>query len=133
MLVAAPTMGMAETVSLGGTDYEVVTVTDGEIGPGIRHTRYRLPEYPLNINVLRVDLTNPYNTVETTVANESAKGTETLVHAAERQSAPGHRALAGANANFWVVASQPEQNTYTGTTRGASDRKSTRLNSSHMA
>ena len=75
-----------------------------EIGPGIRHTRYRLPEYPLNINVLRVDLTNPYNTVETTVANESAKGTETLVHAAERQSAPGHRALAGANANFWVVA-----------------------------
>ena len=33
MLVAAPTMGMAETVSLGGTDYEVVTVTDGEIGP----------------------------------------------------------------------------------------------------
>ena len=27
MLVAAPTMGMAETVSLGGTDYEVVTVT----------------------------------------------------------------------------------------------------------
>ncbi len=115
-------MGMAETVSLGGTDYEVVTVTDGEIGPGIRHTRYRLPEYPLNINVLRVDLTNPYNTVETTVANESAKGTETLVHAAERQSAPGHRALAGANANFWVVASQPEQNTYTGTTRGASVR-----------
>ncbi len=122
LLLASPVATMAEIVNLEGTDYEVTTISDREIGPGIRHTRFRLPSYPLNINVLRVDLNNPYNRIETTVANESAKGTELLVHAAERQSRPGHRALAGANANFWVVASQPEQNTYTGTTRNASVR-----------
>lgn len=112
----------AESVQLQGKSYEVEVKTDREIGPGIRHTRFRLPAYPLNINVLRVDLTNSYNRIETTVANESAKGTEGLVHAAERQSKEGHRALAGANANFWVVATQPEENTYTGTTRNASIR-----------
>lgn len=112
----------AETVTLGGTDYEYNVMTRREIGPGIVHTRYRLPSYPLNINVLTVDLNNPYNSIETTVANETAKGTETLVHAANRQSRPGHRAVGGANANFWVVATQPEENTYTGTTRNASVR-----------
>lgn len=112
----------AETVTLGGTEYEYQRLTDREIGPGIRHTRYRIPSYPLNINVLTVDLTNPYNRIETTVANESAKGTETLVHAADRQSYAGHRAVGGANANFWVVATQREEVTYTGTTRNASVR-----------
>ncbi len=112
----------AETVTLEGKDYEYNVMTRREIGPGIVHTRYRIPSYPLNINVLTVDLNNPYNTIETTVANESAKGTETLVHAANRQSRPGHRAVGGANANFWVVATQPEENTYTGTTRNASVR-----------
>ncbi len=122
LLFTASFAQATETVNLGGTDYEVVTLADREIGPGIRHTRFRLPSYPLNINVLRVDLNNPYNRIETTVANESAKGTESLVKAANRQSYSGHRAIAGANANFWVVASQPEQNTYTGTTRNASVR-----------
>lgn len=122
MAVALPMAAMAETVTLEGTDYEVTTISDREVGPGIRHTRFRLPAYPLNINVLRVDLTNPYNRIETTVANESAKGTESLVKAAQRQSYPGHRAVGGANANFWVVSSQPEAAVYTGTSRNASIR-----------
>lgn len=122
LLMLAPVVATAETVTLGGTDYEVKTLIDREIGPGIRHTRFRLPDFPLNINVLRVDLNNPYNSLETTVPNESAKGTETLVHAAERQSYAGHRALAGANANFWVVSSQPEAAVYNSTTRNASVR-----------
>lgn len=113
---------MAETVNLEGKDYEVECKIDRQIGPGITHLRYRLPDYPLNINVVKVDLNNPYNRIETTVANESAKGTELLVNAAKRQSSEGHRAVAGANANFWVVATQPEEKTYTGTTRNASVR-----------
>ncbi len=113
---------MAEVVTLEGKDYEVQRLIDRQIGPGIQHTRFRLPSYPLNINVVKVDLTNPYNRIETTIANESAKGTELLVNAAKRQSYPSHRALAGANANFWVVATQPEEKTYTGTTRNVSLR-----------
>ena len=111
-----------QTVTLEGKEYSVTVCSDAEIGPGIRHTRFRLPSFPLNINVIRIDLSNPYNRIETTVANESARGTESLVHAAERQSYAGHRALAGANANFWIVATQPEEKVYMGTTRNASVR-----------
>lgn len=113
---------VAEDVVLEGKTYSADVMIDREIGPGIRHTRYRLPSYPLNINLLRVDLNNPYNRIETTVANESAKGTERLVDAAKRQSTESHRPVAAANANFWVVASQPENKTYNGTTRNASIR-----------
>lgn len=127
LLLAALAAGVsietfAEEVTLQEKTYTVERKIDREIGPGIRHTRFRLPAYPLNINVVTVDLNNPYNRIETTVANETAKGTELLVDAAKRQSSPGHRAVAGANANFWVVSSQPEEKTYTGTTRNASVR-----------
>lgn len=122
LLLLGAVTATAETVNLGGTDYNCQRLIDREIGPGIRHMRFRLPNYPLNINVLQVDLNNPYNSIETTVANESSRGTEALVHAAERQSSPGHVAVGGANANFWIVASQPEENVYKGTTRGASIR-----------
>lgn len=112
----------AQTVSLEGKDYEVETNTDRLIGPGIRHTRYRVPQFPLNINVLTIDLNNPYNRIETTTANERSRGTEGLVNAGKRQSAKSHRAVAGANANFWVVGSQPEGDVYTGIARNASIR-----------
>lgn len=112
----------AESISLEGTDYDYKLIIEQEIGPGIRYKRLRFPTYPLNVNLLTVDLTNPYNRIETTIANESAKGTELLVNAAERQSDTGHRAIAGANANFWIVASQPEYPNLAGTTRNVSLR-----------
>ena len=112
----------AETINLEGKDYQFNRMIDREIGPGIRHLRLRAPSYPLNVNLLMVDLTNPYNRIETTTANESAKGTESLVSAANRQSSAGHRAVAGANANFWIVATQAEEAVYLGTTRNANVR-----------
>ncbi len=112
----------AESISLEGTDYDYSILIEQEIGPGVRYRRLRFPSYPLNVNLLTVDLTNPYNRIETTIANESASGTESLAKAAERQSAAGHRAIAGANANFWIVASQPEYPNLAGTTRNVSLR-----------
>ena len=113
---------MAETVTIGGTEYAVERKIDRVIGPGTTHLRLRLPDYPLNVNVLMVDVTNPYNRIETTVAKESSRGTESLVNAATRQSYEGHRALAGANANFWIVGSQPEGSVLSGITRNVSLR-----------
>lgn len=113
---------MAETVTIGGTEYTVERKIDRVIGPGTTHLRLRLPDYPLNVNVLMVDVTNPYNRIETTVAKESSRGTESLVTAATRQSYEGHRALAGANANFWIVGSQPEGAVLSGITRNVSLR-----------
>lgn len=122
VLAATAMYAAAEQVTLNGKNYEVDRLVDQEIGPGTRHMRFRIPSYPLNINVIQVDLTNPYNRVETTTANENSRGTELLTTAAKRQSRAGHRAIAGANANFWVVPSQKEDPVYDKIARGASVR-----------
>lgn len=97
----------AETVTLKDTEYQITTLQDRELGPGVRYTRIRIPEYPLNVNILRIDASNPYNSIETTQASDKLYGTESLVNAAKRQTTTGHVALAGANANFWCVNGQP--------------------------
>lgn len=98
---------VAETVTLSGKDYEMTTLIDRQLGPGVHYTRFRIPSYPLNINLLRIDVANQYNSIETTQASDKLYGTESLVKAAARQSSDGHQALAGANANFWCVSNQP--------------------------
>lgn len=122
LLAGASLAATAETINLEGKDYQIDVMTKREIGPGITHTRLRLPSYPLNVNVLTIDLNNEYNRIETTTGGEKSRGTELLVNAAARQSYKSHRALGGANANFWVVASQPEEKVYTGISRNASIR-----------
>lgn len=112
----------AETITLGDTEYNMTYLIDREVGPGMRYTRLRLPDYPLNVNLLRVDLSNPYNRVETSVGKEKSRGTELLVEAAARQTYEGHRAIAGANANFWYVGTQTQGPTFTGISIGASVR-----------
>ncbi|MDE6072896.1 MAG: phosphodiester glycosidase family protein [Muribaculaceae bacterium] len=112
----------AEEITIGSKRYQADKIIERKIGPGTTYLRLRLPDYPLNVNILVVDLNNPYNRIETTIANESAKGTESLVKAAERQNSESHRPLAAANANFWVVGSQKEYPLYAGITRNASVR-----------
>lgn len=121
-LLVISCLAQAESVTLGANEYQLNRLIEREIGPGTTYLRLRLPEYPLNANVLIVDLTNPYNRIETTVAKESSRGTEGLVTAAQRQSSVGHRPIAAANANFWVVGSQPEGPIWTGITRNVSLR-----------
>jgi hypothetical protein len=101
-----PGVTYAENVTIGDKEYEITTLIDRDLGRGVRYTRIKLAEYPLNINMLRVDLTNPYNAVETTQANERLFTTEALASASKRQTYEGHEALGGANANFWCVATQ---------------------------
>lgn len=119
---ALPATLAAETMSLGGNDYEFERIIERKIGPGTTYLRLRFPDYPLNVNMVMVDLNNPYNRIETTVANESAKGTESLVKAAKRLDAANHHPLAAANANFWIVPTQKEYPLYAGITRNASVR-----------
>lgn len=121
-----------ETVTMGTNEYQMERLIEREIGPGTTYLRLRLPDYPLNANVVMVDLTNPYNRIETTVAKESSRGTEGLVAAAKRQSSEGHRPLAAANANFWVVGSQPEGQIWTGITRNVSLRNGKMITESNQ-
>jgi len=112
----------AEEITINSVNYKCERIIERKIGPGTTYLRLRLPDYPLNVNLITVDLNNPYNRIETTVANESAKGTESLVSAANRLDAVSHRPLAAANANFWVVANQNEYPLYAGITRNVSLR-----------
>lgn len=103
----SPFETLAETVTTNGKDYEIETLLDYDLGPGVRYTRLRLPAYPLNVNMLRIDVGNEYNSIETTQGQDLLYKTESLVTAAKRQSTETHKALAGANANFWCVSGQP--------------------------
>ena len=115
----------AETndIIIDGQVYPVDTLIERQVGPGTVYRRLRIPTYPLNINMLEVDVTNPNVRIETTQANEKLFGTETLVNAASRQNAEGHRPFAGANGNFWcVTTSYPYSDYLIGTTFNANLR-----------
>ena len=94
------------TINLNGKDYTIDELIVRQEGPGITYRRIRIPDYPLNVNMLEVDLTNPYNRVETMQASETLYKTDKLVTAATRYTTDDKRVIGGANANFWCVSSQ---------------------------
>lgn len=96
----------APAISINDESYDVQYLTTREEGPGILYRRIRIPAYPLNVNLVEVDLNNPYNRVETMQASETLYKTENLVTAAKRYTTEEKRVIAGANGNFWCVSSQ---------------------------
>ncbi len=104
----------------GTTTYQVDTIFHRQIGPGVVHTRLRLPEYPLNVYLLEVDMTQPYNRVETTQAYNTLGKTEKLENAHKRHEAMGKTPIAACNASFWCVSDQiPWYNFMPGVPHGA--------------
>ncbi|MGM9804331.1 MAG: phosphodiester glycosidase family protein [Muribaculaceae bacterium] len=98
-------------VTLNGTVYEVDTLMRRQVGPGIMHTRVRVPGYPLNAYVLEVDMTNANNRVETNQAYNRLGRTETLANAYNRHKKLGKKPIAGCNGSFWcVTANTPFNN-----------------------
>ena len=108
LAVGATSLFAQETPSITINDksYEAEYLITREEGPGILYRRIRIPGYPLNVNIVEVDLTNPYNRVETMQAGETLCKTEKLETAAKRYTTDEKRVIAGANANFWCVSSQ---------------------------
>ena len=96
----------AEVIPIQGTDYQVDVLISRDLGPGVNYKRLRIPDFPLNVNMITMDLTNPYNRVETTQGGEQLGKTEKLANAYTRQYTAEKRPLAGANGNFWCVSGQ---------------------------
>lgn len=132
-LVFVAVTAWADSISIDGTVYNADILIKKNIGPGVTYTRLRLPAYPLNVNMLEVDLTNPYNRIETTVGSDKLGSTESLVNAATRQSSVNHRPLAAANANFWCTVEQPYATYMKGTPFGASVRNGKILTETNMS
>ena len=101
---------VAGTFMIQGTEYTYDEIIRKEIGPGVVYHRLRIPDFPLNVNYLEVDLTNPYNAIETQQAYDSSQKAEItgkqegLANAYTRNKNAGKKPLGGANANFWVVS-----------------------------
>lgn len=53
-----------EQITIKDKTYDARLLLKREIGPGTTYLRYRMPEFPLNFNMMIVDLNNEYNTVE---------------------------------------------------------------------
>ncbi len=95
-------------VVLNDKEYEVDTIMRRQVGPGIIHTRVRVPGYPLNAYVLEMDMTNAYNRVETTQAYNTLGRTELLANAYNRHKEQGKKPIAGCNGSFWCVTGSGE-------------------------
>ena len=88
---------------IDGTTYHADTLVYYQIGPGMINAIVRLPDYPLNVYVVTVDLNDPNNRVETTYGRGIVGKTELLSDAVKRHTTPTKRPVAACNANFWVV------------------------------
>mgnify|MGYP003370541303 FL=1 len=97
------TMGAASFL-IDEKEYEYQHLIKKEIGPGVVYNRIRIPDYPLNVNYLTVDLTNPYNRIETQQGQEKIGSLERLADAYTRMKEAGRKPLGAQNANFWVVS-----------------------------
>lgn len=116
---------VSQTIRIGDKDYNAVLLEKRDIGPGTTWRRIRVEGYPLNVNLVTMDMSNQYNRVETFQGQDKIGSTESIVNAAKRLTSPGHVAVAAANGNFWCVSGQePWSDLLVGTTFGGNMRNS---------
>ena len=110
-------------INIGDKEYTATLLQKRDIGPGTPWRRIRIQEYPLNVNLVTMDMSNPYNRVETFQGQDKLGSTESIVGAAQRLSSENHVAVAAANGNFWCVSNQaPWSDLLIGTTYGGNLR-----------
>ena len=115
-------------IVIDGTTYHADTLVHRQVGPGMVNTIMRLPDYPLNVYVISVDLNNPNNRIETTYARGIVGKTELLSDAVKRHRTATKRPIAACNANFWIVGGNPPfSNFQLGTPMGGVVRNDTTI------
>lgn len=96
----------AYCINISGVEKRIDTLEYRMIGPGIRYTKFQLPDYPLSACLLTIDLNNPYNFIETFQAGNQVGKTEAMSTAYSRLNTSEHNTIAGVNGNFWIVSGQ---------------------------
>ncbi|CUS88033.1 Por secretion system C-terminal sorting domain-containing protein [Candidatus Kryptonium thompsonii] len=81
------------------------TVASRYVGPGVKHLSITFPSIPWKINVLEVDITNPFITLETVKASkngrEQLRAFEKTSSMANRKSYSGHVVVGAVNGDFY--------------------------------
>jgi hypothetical protein len=80
------------------------TLSTRPIGPGMIHTHIVEHTQPWNINVIEVDLTNPYVQMRAMLASDRVGGYETVGSMARRHDREGHRVVAAINGGFFTTS-----------------------------
>ena len=77
------------------------------VGPGVILKKVHAPTVPWIINVLEVDLQDPYIKMESVKANNRLSGYEATSSMAARSSYTGHRVVGAVNADFYGAGGVP--------------------------
>lgn len=109
MLVAAIPAQALTQWTINGKAYQVDTlIYPHPAGPGVTLSKYDLPELPLKVSVMEVDLKNPYIDFETCLGGESAVGCETPPSMIARNTRPGHDVVGACNGDFYMTSPPAE-------------------------
>ena len=91
--------------TIGDKKYDVDTLIFPHLaGPGVTAAKYDIPELPLKVSVVEMDLTNPYIVMETCLGGEKSVACETPVSMASRNNRPGHEVVGAVNGDFFMTS-----------------------------
>lgn len=107
ILASCTTMASAQnTMYVNGQNYAIDTIVPKHsVGPGCEYAFYRLPDRPMTIHVLEMDLTNPYVDMQVVNGGDAAVATERPSQMYARFDAPGHDMIAAHNGDFFTTSS----------------------------
>lgn len=107
LLIFFPTL-VWSSILLNGVETSIDTIVYKQVGPGTVYAQTYLPSMRQRIYTLTIDLTNPYNKIETFLAKDCVAGTELVTSACSRNTQSGRDAYAGINADFFNVTANNE-------------------------
>lgn len=100
------TSSAQNTMYVNGQNYAIDTIVPKHsVGPGCEYAFYRLPDRPMTIHVLEMDLTNPYVDMQVVNAGDAALSTERPSAMYARFDSPGHDMIAAHNGDFFTTSS----------------------------
>ena len=68
------------TINIAGVEKQVDTLECRTVGPGVQYVRMHMPEYPLDVYTMTIDLNNPYNDVDAFIGKNHAGSTEAMIY-----------------------------------------------------
>ena len=105
ILASCSTIASAQnTMYVNGKDYAIDTIIPKHsVGPGCEYAFYRLPDRPMTVHVLEMDLTNPYVDMQVVNGGDAAVATERPSAMYARFDSPGHDMIAAHNGDFFTT------------------------------
>lgn len=105
ILASYSTIASAQnTMYVNGKDYAIDTIIPKHsVGPGCEYAFYRLPDRPMTVHVLEMDLTNPYVDMQVVNGGDAAVATERPSSMYARFDSPGHDMIAAHNGDFFTT------------------------------